>query len=95
MAGSESVRTCDLCLKEYQLNSENIPRIIIRQKVVLNDLSAKDSYANPDFCQVCMSYILHILQKKTPLRYSVRNEMINNTYFTKQDNDLLRKIRYR
>lgn len=88
-------RKCDKCGKHYSLNSVEIPRIIIRRKLILNDLNAKDSYANPDFCFNCTTQILNFLQSFTPLRFSGQNNQNNNLYLSKEDNEILSQIRFK
>lgn len=92
---SDYQRTCDKCGKVYILNSEQIPRIIIKKKMMLSDLVAKDSYANPDFCADCVAKILLFLQTKNVLRFSLKNEQQNNTFFSNEENRILKALKRR
>lgn len=83
-------RTCDRCRKPYILNGQQIPRIIIKKKVVLNDLTAKDSYANPDLCSNCVIQILTFM--KINLKFSLGNNQ-NNYLLTKEEQEIINIIK--
>ena len=70
-------RTCDFCGNKYTMNNKEIPRLIITKKVDIDDLTSKDFIASPDYCGICMMYIIRWLGKKSPIHFSF------NPYYTK------------
>ena len=65
------VRNCDFCGIKYNMNLTEIPRINIIKRIELDDLTYKDSIASPDYCDVCIEYIIRWLGKKQPLKFNV------------------------
>lgn len=82
-----------MCGASYMLNNETIPRIIVKRKIVLGELSAKDSFANPDLCSLCVLSVLTLLQKRTKLRFSLENYQKTNYLLTKEENEIIRSIK--
>lgn len=91
LADHPAKRTCDMCGKAYFMNGQTIPRIIIRKKILLTDILAKDSYANPDFCEHCTNRILDFMQRFRKLRYSISNPANNNYQLSKDELRLINK----
>ena len=71
-------RTCDFCNRTYVMNNREIPRLFISKRIDITDLESKDSIASPDYCDVCIMYIMRILERKRKLVFRV-NSNKNNT----------------
>lgn len=70
-------RTCDFCDRKYSANAVEIPRLYISKKVNIDDLTAKDYIASPDYCDVCISYIIRLLEKRRKLNFKYSNYNTN------------------
>jgi hypothetical protein len=66
------------------MNSREIPRLHIVKKIDLSDLESQDMVCSPDYCDVCIMYIMRILERKRKLIFKLSyighrlNTMIDN-----------------
>lgn len=71
------------------MNHREIPRLSISKRIDIDDLTSKDFVASPDYCDVCIQYIIRFLQKKRHLHFR-----INSTYTNKVPTVELENRRY-